>query len=147
MVVITQQQYSACIHANGQFCNVDAEFQALTNPSTCTVALYTKNTKEIEAQCSLSVFHTPPAFPPIKITSNLWIFISTPMMQGSAIAVICPDKATTSTPPHQPLHIPKLPQACSTTSRHFHLPQHYEDNVMTIYVLLKRTNLNSFNTP
>ena len=86
-IVITEQQYSTCLHADGQFCTVDMPFQALTNAPTCTVALYSKNNKEIDAQCSLSVFHTPTTFPFIVIASNLWIFISTPTMQGSAITM------------------------------------------------------------
>ena len=118
--VITEQQYSSCLHANGQFCKGDVPFQALTNPSTCTVTQYAKNNKEIETEYLLSVFHTPPTFPPIVITSNLLIFISTPTKQGSAITMIFPDKATSSL--QQPLHILKFPSSCSATSRHFHLP-------------------------
>ena len=71
VILVTGEQYSTCLHTNGQFCKVEAPFQALTNPPTCTVVMYTKNSKEIEAQCSLSVFHTPPAFPPVVDTSNL----------------------------------------------------------------------------
>ena len=103
---------------------MNAPFQALTNPPTYPAALYAKNNNEIEAQCLLSVFHTPPTFPPIVITSNLWIFISTSITQGLAITRICPDKATSSSPLQQPLHILKLPPACSATSRHFHLSLH-----------------------
>ena len=143
-VVITEQQYSTCLHANGQFCKVDTLFQALTNPPICTVTLYAKNNKEIEAQCLLSAFHMPPAFLPIVIMSNLWIFIFTPTTQGSAITMIFPDKATSSLPLQQPFHILKLPSSCSGMSRHFYLPPHYEDNVITILASLERANLNSF---
>ena len=114
-VMITEQHYSTCLHANGQFCKIDAPFQTLTNPQSCIMASYTKNNQEIEAQCSLSIFHTPPAFPPILITSNMWISVWTPTMQGSAITMICPDKATGWSLSQQPLHILKLPPACSTT--------------------------------
>ena len=55
--VITEQQYSTCLHANGQFCKIDAPFQVLTNPPTCIKALKAKNDHEIETQCSLSIFH------------------------------------------------------------------------------------------
>ena len=109
------------------------------------MSLHAKNSKDIEARCLLSVFHIPLSFPPIVITSNVWIFISTPTTQGSAITMLCPDKATISSPLQQPLHILKLPPACSATSRHFHLPLQYEDHVMTINVSLDRANLNSFN--
>ena len=67
-VMITEQQYSICLHANGEFCKIDAPFQTLTNLPSCIAALYTKNDKEIGEQCSLYIFHTPPAFPPIVIT-------------------------------------------------------------------------------
>ena len=33
-VVITEQQYTTCLHANGQFCKVDVPIQSLTNPPT-----------------------------------------------------------------------------------------------------------------
>ena len=29
--MITEQQYSTCLYANGQFCKIEAPFQALTN--------------------------------------------------------------------------------------------------------------------
>ena len=69
---------------------MDAPFQALTNPPSCIAALYTKDSQEIGAQCFLSVFHIPPAFLPVIITSNLLIFILTPAMEGSATTMILP---------------------------------------------------------
>ena len=154
VVVMTKEEYLTFLHSDGQFCKVYMPFQALINPPTCTAALYAKNTricKEIEGTIGnrstmlTDCFHTPPTFPPVVVTSNLWFFISTHMTQESAITTICPDKATSSSPLHQPLHILKLLHAYSVTSRHFHLPPHYEDNAMTIHVTLERANLNSFN--
>ena len=46
-VMITEQQYSTCLHANGQFCKIDAPFQALTNPPSYIAALYAKNDQGI----------------------------------------------------------------------------------------------------
>ena len=69
-VMITEQQYSTSLHANEQFCEIDVPFQVLTNLPSCVAALYTKNNQEIELQCSLSIFHTPPKFPPVTVTSN-----------------------------------------------------------------------------
>ena len=129
-VMITEQQYSTCLHGKQQFCKIDAPFQALTEPPTCIMTLYTKNYQEIEVHCSLSILHTQPTFPPIVIMSNLWIFISTPTMQGSAIKMICPDKVTRSSPFQMPFHILRLPPACSATLRYFHLPPHYEADMM-----------------
>ena len=52
---------------------------------------------------------------------------------------------TCSSPFQQPLHILKLPPACSATPRHFHLPPHYEDDMVTLYVSLDKGNLNAVN--
>ena len=110
------------------------------------MALYGKNDQEIEAQCSLSIFHTPSTSPPIVIRSNLWIFISKPTMQASAIMMICPDKARRSSPFQHQFHILKLPHTvCSATPRYFHLPPHYEDHTMTTQVSFNKVNLNAIN--
>ena len=109
------------------------------------MALYAKNDQEIGMQCSLTIFPTAPAFPSNVISSNLWIFISTPTMQGSAITMICPDKATSSSLLQQLLHILKLPSACSVTSRHFHLPPHNEGHMVTMLLSLDKANLNTIN--
>ena len=109
------------------------------------MALYAKNKQETVVQCSLSIFHTPPALPPVVIMSNLWIFILTPTMQGSSISMIFPDKVTSSSLFQQPLHILKLPPACSATSRHFHLHLHYEDHMVAMHVSLHKANFNIFN--
>ena len=116
---------------------MDIPFQALTN----SPVLYAKNNKEIEAYCSLSMFQTPPTFPPIAIILNLWFFVSTPTSYNNYM----PNKATCPSPLQQPLHVIKLPPACSATSRHCHLPPHYQDNTMTKHACHSRVNLNSFN--
>ena len=87
--VITKQPYSTCLHANRQFCLNGAPFQPLINPPSCIAALYTRNYQEIGAQCSLSIFHTPPTFTPITIT----------------VPMICPDKLTSSMLFQQPFYI------------------------------------------
>ena len=66
-------------------------------------------------------------------------------MQGLAIANICPDKVTSSSPLHQPFNILRLPPACNATSRYFHLPLHYEGHKITIHVSLHKANLNAIN--
>ena len=46
-VAIMDQQYTACEHANGQFCRINAQFQTLMNPPSCITALYAKNDQAI----------------------------------------------------------------------------------------------------
>ena len=109
------------------------------------MALYAKNNQEIGAWCLLSIFHTPPGFPSIVTTSNLWNFIPTPTTKGRTITRICPSKVTNSLLFQQLLNIQKLSPACRSTSRHFHLPPHYKDYVVTIQVSLNKANLNTIN--
>ena len=45
--MITKQQYLASLHANGEFCKIDAPYQSLTNPPSHMAALYAKNDQEI----------------------------------------------------------------------------------------------------
>ena len=59
--------------------------------------------------------------------------------------MICPDKVTHSFPLQQPLHIQKLLPVCSATSRHFHLPPHYEDLMVTMHVSLYKATFNTIN--
>ena len=66
---------------------MDAPFQGLTNQPSFISALYAKNDKEVGSAVFPTMFHTPPAFTPITITSNIWIPISTPVTQGSAKTV------------------------------------------------------------
>ena len=122
VTAITDQQYIACQHANGQFCRINAPFQLLTNQPSCIIALYAMNDQAIGKQCSFSVSHVPHTFIPVAVTSNLWIISSNPETLGSTITIICPDKATYTVPLQQPFHILRLSPVCSTTSRHFHLP-------------------------
>ena len=77
-VAITNLQYRACHHANGQFCRINAPFQPLTNPPSCITTLYSKNDQAIKEQCSLIISHIPPTYIPIVVTSNLWIIPSNP---------------------------------------------------------------------
>ena len=46
---------------------------------------------------------------------------------------------------HQPLHVLKLPTACSATSAHFYLPPRYETPVLNVNVSLDMANLQMVN--
>ena len=145
VVAITDQQYIACQHANGQFCRINAPFQPLMNPPSCITALYAKNDQAIAEHCSLSISHVPHTFIPVAVTSNLWIIPSNPETLGSTIMIICPDKATSTVPLQQPFHILRLSPACSATSRYFHLPPLYEDHTIMMNVSLDTANINAIN--
>ena len=108
VVAILGQQYIACQHANGQFCRINAPFQPLMNPPWCIIDLHAQNDQAVREQCSLSMSHVPHTFLPVAVTSNLWIIPSNSMTLGSTIAIICPNKATSTIPLQQSLHILRL---------------------------------------
>ena len=75
-VEILEQQFTTCQQAKGQFCNIDAPLQPLTNPPSCITAIYAKNKVGIEQRCSLQIRNTHSATIPTPITPNLWILTS-----------------------------------------------------------------------
>ena len=70
-VAISDLQYRACQHANGQFFRINAPFQPLANQPSCVTALYAKNEQAVKEQCSLVISHMPHTFVPIAVASNL----------------------------------------------------------------------------
>ena len=69
-VAITDLQYRACQHANGQFCRINAPFKPLANSPSCVTVLYAKNDQSINEKCSLVISHMPHTYVPIAVTSN-----------------------------------------------------------------------------
>ena len=143
-VVIMDQQYIACQHADGQFCRINARSQPLTNLPLCITALYTKNYQGIR-ECSLSTSHAPYTFIPVAVASNFWIIPLNPKTQRSTVTIICSDKATSKVPLQQPFHMLRLSPVCSATSRYFHLPPHYEDHTIMMNISLDTANINAIN--
>ena len=121
-VEILQHQFSICQEANGQFCNIYAPLQLLTNPTCCITALYAKNTASISTRCSLQVRKTQNISIPSSVTPNVWILTSAPSTVTTAITLICPGETTKFITGKKPIHILCLPPACSVTSPHFHQP-------------------------
>ena len=54
-VEISEDQFSTCQKANGQFCSSNTPLQPLANLPRCIAALYTKNKAGIEKRCSLQI--------------------------------------------------------------------------------------------
>ena len=68
-----------------------------------------------------------------------------PQTQGSAVTIICLDKATSTVPLQQPFHILRLSPACRATSRYIYLPPYYENQTIVINVSLHTSNINAIN--
>ena len=144
-VEILEQQFTTRQWANGQFCNLDAPLQPLTNPPTCITAIYAKNEKVIEQQCSLQIRNTCSSTIPMAITSNLWLLTSTTESDPTGVTLIYPDKTPLFIKVQKPIHIFPLPAACSAMSWHFHVPLHCKEHQMMINVSLNTANLNRMN--
>ena len=67
------------------------------------------------------------------------------MAPVNTITLICPEKPMETIAVQQPLHVLKLPMACSDTSAHFYLPPRYETPVLNVNVSLDMANLQMVN--
>ena len=119
---LSTAQFQTCQQANGQFCYISTPFQPLANPPTCIAVLYAKSKASITSKCSLQLRKMTTTALPTQITPDVWILITPAMAPVNTITLICPEKPMETIAIQQPLHVLKLPMACSATSAHFYLP-------------------------
>ena len=98
-------QFQTCQQANGQFCHISTPFQPLANTPMCIATLYTKSKAGI---------------------ADVWILTTPATAPVNTVTLICPEKPMEMIAIWKPIHILKLPTACSATSSHFYLPPRYE---------------------
>ena len=134
-------QFEVCKQANGQFCHISTPFQPLANPPTCIASLYAKSTASIESKCSLQLHKATTTPLPTQIMPDVWILVTPTSATTDTISLICPEKPMETIPIRQPLHVLKLPMACSATSANFYLPPRYETPILNVNVSLNMANL------
>ena len=144
-VELSTAQFQTCQQANGQFCHISTPFQPLANPPTCIAALYAKSKASIASKCSLQLCKTTTTTLPTQITPDVWILTTPVTAPVNMITLICPEKPMETIAIQQPIHILKLPMACSATSAHFYLPPRYETPVLNVNVSLNMANLQLIN--
>ena len=144
-VELSTMQFQICQQANGQFCYISTPFQLLANPPTCISALYTKSKTGIPFKCSLQLCKMTTTNLPGQITPDVWIHTTLATALINTVTLICPEKPMETIPIWQPIHILKLPTACSATSSHFYLPPRYETPILDITVLLNMANIQMIN--
>ena len=142
---LSTTQFEVCQQANGQFCHISTPFQPLANPPTCIASLYAKNEASIKSRCSLQLHKASSTSLPTQITPDVWILATPTSAPTDTISLICPEKPMETIPIRQPLHVLKLPMACSATSSHFYLPPRYESPVLNINISLDMANLQTVN--
>ena len=140
-VELSATQFQICQQANGQFCHISTPFQLLANPPTCIAALYTKSKAGIASKCSLQLCKTTITALPTQITPDVWILTTPATALINTVTLICPEKPMEMITIQQPIHILKLPTACSATSSHFYLPPRYETPILNVNVSLNMANL------
>ena len=144
-VELPPTQFQVCQAANGQFCSIPTPFQPLANSPLCISALYAKNLAGITSQYSLQIRKTSEANLPTHISPDVWILITPLSTPASTITLICPKKATAFITIRKPVHILRIPTACSTTSSNFHLHSRYQTSNLDINVSLNMANLHMGN--
>ena len=144
-VELSTAQFQTCQQVNGQFCYISTPFQPLANPPTCIAVLYAKSKASIASKCSLQLCETATTTLPTQITPDVWILTTPVSAPVSTITLICPEKPMETITIQQPLHILKLPTACSATSAHFYLPPRHETPVLNVNVSLDMANLQLIN--
>ena len=144
-VELSATQFQICQQANGQFCHISTPCQPLANPPKCIAALYTKSKAGIASKCSLQLCKTATTALPVQITTDVWILTTPVTATVNMVTLICPEKPMEMIAIKQPIHILKLPMACSATSSHFYLPPRYETPILNVNVSLNMANLQMIN--
>ena len=142
-VELSTTQFQACQEANGQFCSLITPFQPLANPPSCIAALYVKSTVDITSKCSLQIFKASATNLPTQIAPDVWILMTPVAAPANTMTLICPEKIMETIPIQKPIHILKLPMACSATSPNFYLPPRYE--TLDVNISLNMANLYMIN--
>ena len=144
-VELSTTQFQACQQANGQFCCISTPFQPLANLPTCIAALYAKRKTGIASKCSLQICKTTTTNLSTQIAPDVWILTTPATAQINTMSLICPEKPMETIPIRTPLHILKLPMACSATSSNFYLPPRYETPMLDVNISLRMANLHMLN--
>ena len=142
---LSTAQFHTCQQANRQFCHISTPFQPLANPPTCIAALYAKSRANITSKCSLQLCKTTTTTLPTQITPDVWILTTPATAPVNTITLICPEKPMETIAIQQPIHILKLPTACSSSSAHFYLSPRYETPILNVNLSLDMANLKLIN--
>ena len=144
-VELSTAQFQACQEANSQFCRITTPFQPLENPLSCIAALYAKSTVDITSKCSLQIWKASNTDLPTQIAPDVWILTTPLTAPANTMTLICPEKAMETIIIQKPVHILKLPMACSATSPNFYLPPRYETLTLDVNISLYMANLHMIN--
>ena len=144
-VELSTTQFQTCQDTNGQFCSITTPFQPLAYPPSCKEALYEKSTVDITSTCSLQICKATATNLPIQLAPDVWILTTPVTAPMNTMTLICPEKTMETILIWKPIHILKLPTACSATSPNFYLPPRYETPTLDVNISLNMANLHMIN--
>ena len=120
-------------------------FQPLANLPSCIAALYARNTVDITSRCSLQIWKTSGINLPTQVAPDVWILTAPLTTSANTITLICPEKAIETITMQKPVHILRVPMACSATSSNFYIPPRYETPTLDVNASLDMANLQMIN--
>ena len=82
---------------------------------------------------------------PTQIAPDVWILTTLVTAPANTMTLICPEKTIETIPIQKPIHILKLPMACTATSPNFYLPPRYETPTLDVNISLNMANLDMIN--
>ena len=100
---------------------------------------------DIISKCSLEICKASATNLPTQIALDVWILTTPVTAPANTMTWICPEKNIATIPIQKPIHILKLPMACSATSPRFYLPSRYETPTMDFNICLNMANLQMIN--
>ena len=95
----------------------------------------------IASKCSLQICKTTTTNLHTQIAPDVWILTTLATAPVNTMTLICPKKPMETIPIWQPIHILKLPTACSASSSSFYLPTRYETPTLDVNISLNMANL------
>ena len=144
-VELSTTQFQACQDTNGQFWGITTPFQTLANPPSCIAALYAKSKVDITSKCSLQICKASVTNLPTQIAPDVWILTTPVTAPMNTVTLICLEKPMETIPIQKPIHILKLPTACSDTSSNFYLPPRYDTSTLDVNISLNIANVHMIN--
>ena len=99
----------------------------------------------IASKCFLHIHKTTTTNLPTQIAPDVWILTTPATGPVNTLTLICLEKPMETIPIQQPIHILKLPMACSATSSNFYLPPRYETPTLDVNISLNMANLHMLN--
>ena len=100
---------------------------------------------DITSKCSLQICKASATTFPTQIAPDVWILTTPVTVPVNTMTLICPEKPMETILIQKPLHILKLPMACSATSPNFYLPPRYETPTLYVNISLNMANLHMIN--